>query len=357
MGCGVLPLRPRPSVANEKGCHEGRERISHGVLPAKGEQVKTLRSGFCGLGMPIESHARCSGVTGEYPCPCDCHEVTDEPETADSAWVVREPGVFLDMPEGVYHADPCPDGSMSSSMAKALTTSTPAHLRGARRKSSQALTLGTLMHECVLRDGDRVEVLDFKDRRSKAYADSAAELEAAGKVPVLASEMADAKDAATVLAKHPVAGLALRHGAGDPEVSGFTRHHSGLMLRARADYLRSGQGLIVDYKTTSVGASLRDFTKSAHRWGYHQQDAWYSAVFGALLGREITFVFVVQEATPPYEIAVYQYGDEERHVGHQLNEKAIETYNHCRESGSWPGYPHEVQQLTLPKWAYEGGLS
>lgn len=42
---------------------------------------KPLRSGWCGLTNPPDSHARCSGHVGEHPCPCACHaQPVAEPE-------------------------------------------------------------------------------------------------------------------------------------------------------------------------------------------------------------------------------------------------------------------------------------
>lgn len=39
---------------------------------------RPLRSGWCGKGLPPESHERCTGSVVGHPCPCECHESTPD---------------------------------------------------------------------------------------------------------------------------------------------------------------------------------------------------------------------------------------------------------------------------------------
>ena len=34
-------------------------------------------------------------------------------------------------------------------------------------------------------------------------------------------------------------------------------------------------------------------------------------------------------------------------------DEAIAIYQHCMESGQWPGYPNEIQTLSPPDWALD----
>src|SRR5690242_19341825 len=42
---------------------------------------------------------------------------------------ITEPGIYSGIPNDVYHSDPTPDGSLSSSGAKKLIATTPLHFK------------------------------------------------------------------------------------------------------------------------------------------------------------------------------------------------------------------------------------
>ena len=105
---------------------------------------------------------------------------------------VAEPGLYR-MTAEQYHADPCPEPSLSSSTIKTMLERTPRHafhdhprLGGMRLESSSAAqTLGSVVHAMVLGAGRQWHVIDADDWRTKAAKAERDAAESVGKVPIL----------------------------------------------------------------------------------------------------------------------------------------------------------------------------
>lgn len=259
-----------------------------------------------------------------------------------------KPGVY-DLPTEVYHADPVPGGSLSSSGARAILRS-PARFRYEREQgttATDAMEFGTVVHQIVLGKGAGYSVVKANDWRTKAAKEAAAEIRADGRTPILQDDYLAALDMAAALSTHPLAEALLSNGAAEQTL--IWADESGISCRALLDYRRDR--LVVDYKTT-VDASPKGFAKSVNLYGYHQQAAWYLAGVEVLgLAATPAFVFVAQEKTPPYLVGVYQLDEDALSLGRALNRQAIERYRDCVESGIWPGYSTDVEVISLPRWA------
>ena len=72
--------------------------------------------------------------------------------------------------------------------------------------------------------------------------------------------------------------------------------------KGKADIVVEGGDMLVDIKTTSK--PITDFRKSAYRYSYHRQAAFYLDGFGAK-----EFVFIVIETNEPYQIGIYRCSD------------------------------------------------
>lgn len=67
----------------------------------KAPSERVHRSGWCGLNMAPDSHARCRGAYSGARCPCECHAGhQDAPEPVQA--VSGDPGPFL-----AYHCATC----------------------------------------------------------------------------------------------------------------------------------------------------------------------------------------------------------------------------------------------------------
>lgn len=279
--------------------------------------------------------------------------------TVPAAGQQFRPGVY-NMPEDVYHRDPVPGGSLSSSGArKLLPPSCPALFKYEQdhpRPPKKTFDYGTAAHQLVLGSGPGIVVVDADSWRTDAAKAQAADARADGKVPLLAHEWQPVKAMADALREHPVASALFDPNHGKPEQSLFWQdERTGVWRRARLDWLpdpRPGQRLIIpDYKTT-VSAAPDDLQKSIANYGYHQQSATY--IDGAralnLADEKAAFVFVFQQKTPPYLVTVVQLDTVALQVGRFLNRQAIDIYAECKRTGRWPGFSDDIEILPLPPW-------
>lgn len=272
---------------------------------------------------------------------------------------ITKPGVYPDLDEAIYHADPVPESSLSVSGAKKLLDC-PARFKWDREnpRTSKAFDFGKAAHCKVLGVGSPVVPIpvEFLAKNGAASTTAAkdfiAAAEKAGQVPLKPDEVAVIDAMAAQLLAHPIASALLRDGSA--EQSMFWRDpDTKVMLRGRLDWLttlRSGRACIVDYKTTAGTANPSRWRYDARDFGYHQQDAWYREGAEAVgIGADPAFLFIVQEKTAPYLVSVVELDDESREDGAVLNTAARRLYLDCMTRDDWPGYPPVVHPITVPR--------
>jgi hypothetical protein len=278
--------------------------------------------------------------------------------------VITEPGVYQ-LSDADYHADPVPGGSLSQSGAKMLPPpSCPArfdHERCNGRRSTKPWDIGHAAHKLVLGAGpELVLVRDEEGKNPNEWRTDVCKarvqaIRDAGNVPLKPAELAQVQAMAAKLREHPIARALFDPEHGKPEQSLIWQGHD-VWLRARLDWLpdhnRPGRMVIPDYKTAD-SANPGTFARDAARYGYHVQDAWYTAAADNVLGTEAAFLFVVQEKTPPYLVTVIELDQPARRAGHERMRRAIEIWRDCNASGTWPAYamPDEIPLVSLPAYA------
>jgi len=261
-----------------------------------------------------------------------------------------EPGLY-DIPADVYHQDPIPGGSLSSTGAKKLASSCPAKFKywlDNPEPPTKALDLGTAAHRLVLDDGPELILVDAEKWNTNAIKAEVAAIRAAGDIPLKRHELEQVHAMAAALRQHEEAARLLEPGSGVAEQSAFWED-KGVWRRARFDWLRD-DGQIVDYKSAR-SCRREDLEKAFHEHGYAQQQEWYVDAGAALdvADPDKPFQFVLQEKEPPYLVVVTTCDPMARGIGRHLNEVALNTYAICRESGEWPGYlPNPM--TALPSW-------
>lgn len=131
---------------------------------------------------------------------------------------------------------------------------------------------------------------------------------------------------------------------------------SGVLCKGRWDRHSPevAGGAIVDLKTT-VSALRRDFERSIFSFNYHAQGGFY------LMGAEARripvrhYCIIATEKTPPYAVGVYRLTEGAIQAGQELIRPLLKLYAQLREQPpeQWPGYPDEVQDISLPDWAWK----
>ena len=280
---------------------------------------------------------------------------------------IIERGVFDPIPETIYHADPVPSGSLSTSGAKALLRS-PAHYRWQIEHpvTKVAYDVGTAVHTLVLGVGASLVAIPDEvcasngaatTKEAKAFV---AEARAAGMVPLKSDVVTECNAMAESVLAHPLA-RALLETPGKSEQSMFAPDpDTGVWLRSRVDHLpdpSSGETVMVDLKT-AASADPRDFTRSAAEYGYDIQAEWYQRVLTLARGDvETAFRFVVVEKSAPYLVSVIELDAEFVNIGRARMRRAIDAYKTCRDADEWPGYEAITHLVGPPAWlAYEEGM-
>lgn len=270
--------------------------------------------------------------------------------------VIEQPGIY-DIPHADYLADPTPGGSLSSSEARELLAC-PAKFYW--RRTNRVVThkpefdFGHAAHALVLGVGDPIVVVEADDWRTKAAKEQRDEAYAAGHTPVLVADWEVVQAMATALRTHPIAAALLAPGTGKAEQSLFWRDVSGIMRRARLDWLPNPgtrRLIISDYKTAR-DASNDAFARAAASYGYHAQAAWYLDGVRALCDEpNPAFLHIAQEKEPPYLVNVVELDEQALDIGAAQNRRAIDRYQECVRTGTWPGYSDGIEPISLPQWA------
>lgn len=274
--------------------------------------------------------------------------------------MMDEPGVYYGIPHGDYHAHP----ALSSTGARLLTDpSCPALFRWAMdhpqaEQPIEALELGQAFHTFAFGVGPAVVEYPagilaangaISTNDAKAFRDKT---RAAGGVPLKAEQIALLKTMVAQLHADPIFRAAAK--TGHPEVSYVWDEFNGVRCRARVDWLpEKGKGrLIVPDLKSARSAHPRTFARTAAvDHGYAQQADWYLRGLKALgIDDRPVFVFFAQEKTPPYLVQPIQLDSDAMRVGEILNDRALETYARCVETGHWPGYVDGVALTSLPAW-------
>ncbi len=269
---------------------------------------------------------------------------------------ISEPGIY-DILAAEYHADPCPQPSLSASIAKILVDRTPAHAWIAHPRLNPAFEsdedrgfdLGSAAHAIVLEGSDKVKIIEADNYRTKEAREARDAAIKAGFLPLLTEQFERAIDMASALR----AALISHKAAGDAFCNGKAEQtliwkEGAIWCRARLDWL-SNDGPIYDYKTTD-GSAGEWGTRQLFNLGFDIQDAFYRRGVVALLDREVDFRFVVQETEPPYLVNVVALDPQAQDYADARVEEAIDIWRRCLATSDWPGYPAEINFVSPPIW-------
>lgn len=261
-----------------------------------------------------------------------------------------EPGLY-DIDAELYHSDPIPGGSLSSSGARKLVKDCPAKFKywlENHEPPKKDLEFGTAWHSVALEDGPELVLVDAARWDTNAIKAEVAAIRAEGNIPLKRPELQKIRDMVAALRADPDASRLLEPGTGVAEQSAFWEDN-GVWRRSRFDFLRN-DGQLVDCKSAR-SCRREDLEKAFWEHGYAQQQDFYEAggIALDLVDPERPMQFVLQEKEPPYLVVVTTCDPMARTIGRHLNEVALNTYAICRAAGEWPGYPANPM-TALPSW-------
>ena len=267
-------------------------------------------------------------------------------------------GVHDGIAAQVYHGDPCPEPSLSSSIGRLIVDETPrhawlAHPRLNPRFVPQQKTefdIGTAAHDLLLEGEERMVVIAANSFRTKAAREARDAAYAEGKTPLLVDRVNSVRamvaSARAQLEHHEDARGAFENGK--PEQTLVWRE-GPIWCRARLDWLPIGGNVFFDYKSTGGSANPDEWVKRAYDTGVDFQDAFYRRGIRAALGIEgAQMRFVVQETEPPHALTVCAFTPYARELADRKVEEALGWWAWCTKHGRWPGYPKRTAWLEPP---------
>ncbi|MFO0268910.1 MAG: PD-(D/E)XK nuclease-like domain-containing protein [Gemmatimonadota bacterium] len=274
---------------------------------------------------------------------------------------VKAPGIY-DLPDEVYHADPCPQPSLSASIAKVMLARSPRHAWIQHQRlnpqfqhdDDSKYDMGTAAHEIVLRGIDRVRIIEAKDWRTK---DAKAERDKArqeGLIPLLRDNYLALSDMVTecevAIRQCPdLSGMTLKDGMAEQTV---IWQEGGAWCRSKMDWIANDHSLILDYKTAGASAEPDSWIRTNMVTnGADVQGAFYLRGVEAVAKTQPKFVFVVQEIDPPYAVSFIGYSPAFRALGDDKVNQALDLWQHCLATGQWPAYPRRICWPDPPAWA------
>lgn len=225
----------------------------------------------------------------------------------------------------------------------------PAHYKAQEQsEQTKAMLIGSAVHCAVL------EPLEFRNRyfvgsidgRTKEGKERKKEIDELGQAILSEQDGEMIFSIRDSVRSNPTAAKILA--SGNAEVTIFT-DVDNVPAKCRIDWLRSN--IITDLKTTD-NASAASFQKTVINYGYDVQAAWYLDCAKAAGLSISSFIFIAVEKSPPYAVAIYELESDAIELGRQKYKKALSIYKHCLATGEWPGYPTDIQIITLPTWAY-----
>lgn len=266
------------------------------------------------------------------------------------------------MPEAEYHADPREVPSLSASIANVLLSKSPRHaymahpkLGGIGREATATMDRGSLMHRLVLGAGPPITCVEAEDWRTKAAREQRDEARAAGRIPVLALDLAQARDdAAEVRRQLAAAGIVL-DGMSEATALWDDATYDGrpVACRGRVDHWHPQTATIYDLKTCRSAHPVA-LQRHILGYGYHIQRAAYVRAIETLLpelaGR-VKFVFLFVELDPVVTVQPVRLSGSMRELGDRRWARAVDTWAQCLATDTWPSYADGIIEIDAPTWA------
>lgn len=271
---------------------------------------------------------------------------------------------LLDLTAEEYHADPCETPSISASVAHKIITTSPWHAWHDHRRLNPDYTptadtkfdVGTIAHAILLEGKDIVQAVDAPDWRTNAAKEERDAARAAGKVPLLTSQVDEVEAMVDAARSQLCAYDPEPFTAGKPEQA-IVWEEDGVHCRALLDWLTDDRLCIQDMKTTSRSADPHVFARSICGLGYDLKAAWYIRAVESLTGTPPDFLWVALETTPPYALSVVRPSSALLTIGRKKCQYALNLWRRCLQEDRWPGYPSEVVTAELMPWDEEKWLA
>jgi hypothetical protein len=275
--------------------------------------------------------------------------------------MITEPGIYTDIPADDYHRDPCPEPSLSSSIAKVLIGKSPWHafhqhprLAGEYDdKPSREKEIGTAVHKLLLGRGAEIAILDYLDYRKDAAQEARRKASEAGQSPILRADAQTAQEMCAA-ARDQLLGypelLPLVDGIGTSEAVIAWQDIGDVWCRGMVDWLHPSEPIRADIKTTTASAHPSALSSRLFSNGADVQERFYHRGLGALGRPTKRSFYICLEQDPPHGLSVAELDPQAEEIGDEKSRLALEIWGRCIKSGVWPGYEQAIAVAQCPPW-------
>ena len=258
-------------------------------------------------------------------------------------------GIFEDVPDAEYRAI----DAHGSSVVKAAAMLSAAHA-SVKTPDSPAMFKGRLAH-CMFLEPDQVDLRYERQLAghgaSKAVKEDKARIIEAGKTPVSTSDWNGVDGAVTAARKSPVISSILDSGA--PEVTIVWKDKlSGLMCKARVDWLDMKGRVAFDLKTTSTfgGAAPGVWTRQVRRYGLGIQAVHYLDGLSQLTGQLWDWRWIALELVPPFGHAIFEPDHDVYADGLNGWRRGLSRLKESEVAGCNLAWPQRTYKVSLDGW-------
>jgi len=275
-------------------------------------------------------------------------------------------GLHYNVPASVYHSDPAPTPSLSSSIARVILSQSLCHAahdhprlsKTKGRKPTKAMRFGSAVH--AIQSGDETDIVvgefdDFKKNVAKDWRDSIIE---SGRTPILRHELeGKIRPMVDALVSKVAIGCDspfVSHGR--DEVTAIWKEGE-IYCRARFDRLvvdpMGFTADIWDWKTTT-DVSAEALNRKIVDEGYHIQAAFYLRGLRSLmpsLGGRASFVFGFVESDAPHAVSRVCLSEGFLDIGERAVSRAIALWQQASAARRWPEASEgQTVKLMPPDW-------
>lgn len=272
-----------------------------------------------------------------------------------------EEGIYYDLPEESYHADPTPGFSLSAGLIKVLLNESPRHAYMAHPKlnpnkepdNRSIFDIGKAAHSLILRDPKDFVIVEADDWRTKVAKEQRDAAYAEGKIPLLAHTFEEVKkmvDSARLQMIAHECRNAFREDS-KSEITLVWQEDNGVWCRCRIDNMAANGKDFYDFKSEGQSANPDFINRQAFSLSWDIISAFYSRGIRKLFNIENpNYRFVVQEKSPPYCLSVIALEPSAQALGERKVEAAIKLWGECLKNNSWPGYPSRICYIAAPTY-------
>ena len=263
------------------------------------------------------------------------------------------------LPESDYHAQTGSETPLFSySTAKTIINKTAYHawlnhplLDNQPQKPTDAMNMGTLIHNKLLGIGGEFVVIKADNYKTKVAQNAKKEAYEAGLVPVLEKEIGDI-DGAMERVTNQIKELApYFFEPHETELSVRWEMDNGVKCQSRWDWIQPESGRVIDVKSIATD-NLTKLENHILKQGYDIQEAMYiqaaEKTWPEMAGR-FTWEFLFIEKKPPYMVSIVETDSSMSWLGESKLKRAADKWAECLESDIWPGYGRQV--ISAPGWA------